>query len=355
MHSTMEVVKKCGLACITITEYEFIWIIENVKNHRLEVGQYLESPKFKTGENGEFEWTMDLYLAGYDMKNKDHVGIRIYLYDKITKFFKHVNLEIALIDKKGKKNTTINALLDKDKLNEEISIFKNFILKSYLFGVSNLLINDQLKIVCRISTDDVVDQIFSNKQVIDTSLSILQCRNAQMDNFKNLLNNDKFSDFVLKVKGTEFPVHKAILAAHSRVFAVMFDSDMREKSDNFALIEDVEVEVMHKLLHFIYVGQVDNLEELADTVLMAADKYELDGLKQQCEEQLVKQLHIDNVYECLRLADDYGAHKLKDAAIQFLFGNAQELADAEHFKQLIRSLSADLLADILCVFMTKPS
>lgn len=355
----MEAVKRYGLACITITEYECIWIVEDVRNRRLEIGQYLESPKFKTGENGEFEWTIDLYLAGYDIKHKDHVGVRVYLYDKNAKVFKRANLEIAIIDKKARKAIAISALLDKDKLNEESSIFKTFALKSYLFGnstsSSNLIVNEQLKIACRISTDDLVDQIFTNEQMIDTPLAVLQCRNAQMDNFACLLFSDKFSDFKLKVKGVEMPVHKAILAAHSRVFSVMFDSEMREKSENLARIEDVDVEVMRELLHFVYVGRLNDLpDDLADKLLMAADKYELDGLKRLCEDKLVGQLHADNVYDCLRLADDHGACKLKQAAIKFLIGNAQQLADADDFRLSVRSLSADLLADILCVFMTKP-
>ncbi|KAJ1691718.1 hypothetical protein LUZ63_015873 [Rhynchospora breviuscula] len=111
----------------------------------------------------------------------------------------------------------------------------------------------------------------------------------------NLLENGNGADVTFKVKGQTFNAHKLILAARSRVIESLFVGPCKEKSDTVIEIEDIEAPVFKSLLHFIYSDTVPELEErddsknnhnsklMAQRLLVAADRYGLEGLKMMCE------------------------------------------------------------------------
>lgn len=74
-------------------------------------------------------------------------------------------------------------------------------------------------------------------------------------------------------------VHKAVLATRSPVFAACFEHKMSESQSDRVIIDDVEPDVMKEMLRFMYTGAAPNLDRMADTLLAAADKYQLDRLK----------------------------------------------------------------------------
>lgn len=104
-----------------------------------------------------------------------------------------------------------------------------------------------------------------------------ECRLS--DDLAQLFDNQTFTDCVLTCGGRDFNVHKAILAARSPVFAAMFEHKMRESQSDRVDVADVDAEVMREMLRFMYTGQAPNLERMADDLLAAADKYQLDRLK----------------------------------------------------------------------------
>jgi speckle-type POZ protein len=55
----------------------------------------------------------------------------------------------------------------------------------------------------------------------------------------------------------------------------MFSHEMEERKHNRVEIMDVEPEVLHEMLRFIYTGKSNNLTRMADDLLAAADKVPL--------------------------------------------------------------------------------
>lgn len=92
------------------------------------------------------------------------------------------------------------------------------------------------------------------------------------DNMNNLLETGNFSDMALKNNNIKIPVHKAILAARSPVFAAMFQHDLEENKQGFVSITDLDIDVLREMLRFIYTGKVTKLDTMADSLLAAADK-----------------------------------------------------------------------------------
>lgn len=164
------------------------------------------------------------------------------------------------------------------------------------------------------------------------------------DDFQTLLDNPVYSDVTLVCGHREFPVHKAILSARSKVFQAMFEHKMLENERSRVHIEDIESDIMMEILRFIYTGKTMNLNKYADALLPAADKYCLDRLKVQCEETLCTTIDCDNVADTLILADLHSATQLRQQAIDFINTHTQDVIETGGFQSMIRT-HPHLLAD----------
>lgn len=69
------------------------------------------------------------------------------------------------------------------------------------------------------------------------------------------------------------------MAARSPVFSAMFEHGMTEAQNHRVEIGDVDGDVLKEMLRFMYTGIAPNLERIADDLLAAADKYQLERLK----------------------------------------------------------------------------
>jgi hypothetical protein len=91
---------------------------------------------------------------------------------------------------------------------------------------------------------------------------------------------------------------------------------MKEAATNNVEIDDVDSETMWELLRFIYCGEVRGFKEIAKDLIYAAEKYEVDALKENCIEELVMNVTEENVIETLIIADRIsGTEKLLKACI----------------------------------------
>lgn len=89
---------------------------------------------------------------------------------------------------------------------------------------------------------------------------------------ESLLDSGTFSDVTLCTRGREFKAHKAILAARSPVFGAMFEHEMEESRKGRVEISDIDPDVFHEMLKFVYTGSTPQLQGMADDLLAAADK-----------------------------------------------------------------------------------
>eukprot|EP00931_Biecheleriopsis_adriatica_P057449 TRINITY_DN34075_c0_g1_i2.p1 TRINITY_DN34075_c0_g1~~TRINITY_DN34075_c0_g1_i2.p1 ORF type:complete len:292 (-),score=44.35 TRINITY_DN34075_c0_g1_i2:133-1008(-) len=112
---------------------------------------------------------------------------------------------------------------------------------------------------------------------------------------EKLWKRRKFTDFVL----TEMPCHRAVLTEASPVLAAAVESTMCEGREGRLDIKDVESSAVKAMLQYMYTGKVNaaaNLDakELA-SVLLLADRYDVEGLLQAVQEQVLEKLNASNV------------------------------------------------------------
>merc|ERR1712136_365327 len=123
--------------------------------------------------------------------------------------------------------------------------------------------------------------------------------------------------FSFKNKGRKknlIKAHKCILKVRSTYFERLFESGMKECSDQVIEIDDCPYEEYREMIKFLYTDlPPPNLDEIAASLLPIADKYMIPKLKLHCQKALKRTLNDENLKEVLLLAHQFNCPILKAA------------------------------------------
>jgi speckle-type POZ protein len=124
------------------------------------------------------------------------------------------------------------------------------------------------------------------------------------DDVEDMYEEEEFTDFGLKCSdGEVLSCHKFILAARSPVFRAMLKINMKEAKQGSADVPDFDSKIMREVLRFIYCGFVFDIDEMSQDLVFAAEKYELEGLKKLCIDNMISMLSSANVLQFITIAD----------------------------------------------------
>ncbi|GBN88592.1 Speckle-type POZ protein [Araneus ventricosus] len=152
---------------------------------------------------------------------------------------------------------------------------------------------------------------------------------------KALYVNQSLTDVELKTKTKSFPAHKIVLCARSPVFKAMMSSDVKERSSNCIQVDDLGDDVVEKLLFFLYSDTIENLQwEIASQLYYAADKYQVEKLKEVCSSFLVENLTPTKAGELLLLADTHSDSGLKEVVEIFILEHEEEVFGSDEWEML---------------------
>ena len=279
------------------------------------------------------KWQLSLYPKGNMEKNKEYMSL----------FLKYLS---------GTSNTYINAEMyiansDKDSFKHyqlyQIGYsfgFPTFVQHRCIFdNKEKVLSEDKLTVCCTMFLDKT--KSYSDK-----------IRNGKIENFDDfamLLRNNELSDvtIIFETGHKKMSAHSYILAKKSSVFEAMFKHDMLESKNKQVNITDISNKAIKNMIRFIYTGALRLGEVSVELdVLKAADKYDINNLKEMCEERISKKLSIENCFEILQAAQQFNADKLKDKAIEFIAKNADVLIEKPEF-ELLKTMHAEVASDIV--------
>ena len=142
--------------------------------------------------------------------------------------------------------------------------------------------------------------------------------------------NDELSDFKINCGDKTFACHKLILGARSNVFKVMLETF----KDGNAIIEEVDPQDMEALLRFMYTDHVPT-EAITRGLLVAADKYNIQKLYNECVSAFIRKMNEDNFLDVL-----LAGHLVRD---QVLMKEATKFVDRGRYKTITRSETWDLI------------
>lgn len=116
-----------------------------------------------------------------------------------------------------------------------------------------------------------------------------------------------------------FQVLRSVLIARSPVFRRMLQSNFKEAKHCKVEIPDISSDVGQELVRYMYTDSAPNIVSMPEELWLAADKYELSGLKALCENELGIQLTPDNAAHTLLFADQCcGDGPLKKYILTFI-------------------------------------
>ena len=185
-----------------------------------------------------------------------------------------------------------------------ICLVKHEDLKNIELG---LLHNDKLTIRIEVTLGGEV-----KKETPDTSLKLVK-------DFSTMFLSPTHSDFLVTCKEVQFNCHKNVLSCRSPVFLNMLNSNMVESDQSKVVIDDFTPETVKGMLEYIYTGRVDHSQ--AGELIAAADKYDLEELKNIFEYDILESLSTVNVVDWLFLAPLFRLTKLKANALSLISKN----------------------------------
>lgn len=282
-----------------------VWTIDNFDAENTE---QLNSPSFAAPEPFQnYVWRLELTTDG------DHFSFFIRLVEPRDQS-RPVRLKArgAIL---GDRNKAVNKLYGNEWLPFTGSASRwgwtQFIkAKKLAAGGRGLLSGSSLTLRAKLK---FFDSVMSNK-VKQQSLSML------VQDLSSLLGDDAFCNVQVKVGENVISARKEILVKRCSVFAAMFDARWQESKTNVVHVEDVDSNVMRTIITFLQTGLIDRFMDTSYALKLfgAADKYNLEFLKNVCEHFIINGLQDRHVVDALIVAYLHSAEQLKYSIFYYI-------------------------------------
>ena len=141
-------------------------------------------------------------------------------------------------------------------------------------------------------------------------------------------------DTSLVVEGERIPVHRLVLSACSAYFRAMFTSNMAEANSKEVPLHEVNVSTVKAIVDFAYTAQINLDDDNVQELLSAANRYQIEPIKEECSRYLMSQLSADNCLGIRDFANYHNCCELLATAVSFIDAHFGEVYETEEFLTL---------------------
>ena len=315
----------------------------------IATGDHVNSGEFHVGGH---TWRINYYPSGNRSEFTDSISLFLEMTSAATAIDDvHAGLKLSLIDHAGEPVQSCS-YVDKCTFTKKQHRrgFASFIKREDL-EKSEHLKDDCFAVRCDLT---VIIKELRVEEVVKVPPPVLQRHLGE------LLSGRDRTDVTFKVGKETFVAHRCILAARSSVFKAELFGSMKEYTARCIDIDDMEADVFRALLQFIYTDELPemNKEEvavMAQHLLVAADRYNMERLKMICEDKLYRHLDVSTAAITLALAEQHHCPRLKEAIFRFLNSPAKLRAVVtsdgyEHLTTSCPSITTELVAKIAALW-----
>ena len=292
----------------------FLWKIKGFKDNRetYKLNPLLSEDYFITGDDGiPQKWKLEVQpdVTNYSRNTNYNYGnnmtvnnVNILVHSRNSKNL-NVKMDVSILNNekvRARTSSTTHTFSNGSSVTV-MSISWNDDLHT---NADTLMPDGDLTIVCDLSLlgsveNSSVETIKGKELVLRKSLEILA------KDLTDLYLSKEMSDVQIKCGNQTFDAHKFILSARSPVFSRMLQSEMKEKGSGLVDLGDASPNMVSELLKFIYTGSccVNDNEpdpQIVFYLLQAADKYELENLKDMCQYALISTLTPENSMQVIK-------------------------------------------------------
>ncbi|KAL2777253.1 kelch-like protein 7 isoform 3 [Daubentonia madagascariensis] len=116
--------------------------------------------------------------------------------------------------------------------------------------------------------------------------------------FMGVMNNMRkqktLCDVILMVQERKIPAHRVVLAAASHFFNLMFTTNMLESKSFEVELKDAEPDIIEQLVEFAYTARISVNSNNVQSLLDAANQYQIEPVKKMCVDFLKEQVDASN-------------------------------------------------------------
>ncbi|EGZ30578.1 hypothetical protein PHYSODRAFT_295333 [Phytophthora sojae] len=189
----------------------------------------------------------------------------------------------------------------------------------------------------------------ANLETISTSSS----KRPSATYLKSLEDKPDFSDVTIKVGGTEIFGHKNLCMRYQS-FKTLIQTEVLDtywwqgQENPLPTIEitDISRATFLLVLEYVYSGHVDVSSYAAIELFVAADRFEIETLKQLCANKVRQSLTVETAAEILKLADKHHAVELQNECAEMIIANFEVVSKSQAFQDLLLT-NASLVLEIM--------
>lgn len=356
------------------------WVIRDV-SARDTHGERLRSVEFVVGR-GSYQ-TAWIILCNFGTQNyEDYVSAHVKLVTKASQVCADVELSIvgAYGSKVNTETKTARIFSNDDGTNdgsannESTWGYFSFAKRADLRFNPEWVPNDSLTIAGRVSVygeNETLASLDGDAAADESDVHLEALAHDLTSLFVEAQDDEDVSQeccsletVVIQTQDKSFKVHRSVLAARSLVFRRMLENQPKvstvpldstaaaaswsESGSGIISIPDVGEDVMRHFLLYLYGSQVpvDMDEQLAEELLVIADKYDVERLKSACEVALSTSLSESTVPRLLVIAERHRCSKLKADALSYLTLNPAQILETAEWK-IIEENHPSLIVDAL--------
>ncbi|KAK2906104.1 kelch-like protein 41a [Channa argus] len=155
------------------------------------------------------------------------------------------------------------------------------------------------------------------------------------DGLKDLLNENKLIDCILKVGERSIPCHRLIMAACSPYFRELyFSEDGKELDNKEVVLENLDPNIMDMIVNYVYSAEIDINDNNVQDILIVANRFQIPSVFTVCVNYLQKKLSKSNCLAIYRLALMLNCVRLAMSARDYIADRFETIAKDEDFLEL---------------------
>lgn len=312
----------------------------------LGIGECIASEKFSVGGH---HWCIKYYPDGRVTEDADWVAVYVWRDDDTGGKDVKATFKISLLDQNGQPVSLHSHTGDLSAFSPKHGWGFNRFIERKDLEESTHLQDDSFSIRCDVT---LTKEICTVAREARAARFVVVPPSDLHRHLLHLLTSRQAGDATFEVGGEQFTAHRCMLAARSSVFMAELFGPMKEEA-TCVRIDDMEAKVFKAMLHFIYTDslpEIDDSEamEMAQHLLVAADRYNLERLKLMCEETLCNYISKSTAATMLALAEQHGCEGLKAACFTFLasLDNLKAVMASDGFAHL-RSSCPSILEELV--------
>ena len=162
--------------------------------------------------------------------------------------------------------------------------------------------------------------------------------------FSHFERERKFWDCKINVGTETLCCHSVIISSLSSVIEEMIETKIRDGSKKEITFEDIQPDIMRKIINYMYTGSVNIPKELALEVVQVCDELKIEDLKERCLFRVPEILSPQTAMSWMRYAQKNELESIFDSCKRYVSDSFLEVTKE---KQFIRLSLDDLKTTLL--------